>query len=151
MAEPQPRRIVFGVDTLQSVRPPKQPSKAQQDRIARNATHPSQVDTSRPTTRTHAEPVNFPEPKAIPQRYELQPGTIKYSGWFGSSYTTEIGIVETQTLIDELGVRRPKKGDKGPAPSWHVKETFPLGEDSNPDYYVTRVGTRWIGQPKKTE
>lgn len=137
----------FGVDTIASVTPP---SQAEIDRIRRHATHPSGVDTSRPNPRIYAAPIHFPEPKAIPQRYELQPGTIKYSGWFGDPVTTEIGIVETQTLIDELAVRRPKKGKNGPAPSWHVRETFPLGETSNPVYYVTRIGTRWIGQPKKT-
>lgn len=48
MAEAKP---VFGLDMLQSVKLPKPPSKAEQRRIARNATHPSGIDTSSPPRR----------------------------------------------------------------------------------------------------
>lgn len=54
---------VFGVDRIKDLKPAKKPSKAEQERIARNATHYNKVDTSKPPAKISADPIRFPEPK----------------------------------------------------------------------------------------
>lgn len=159
----QPRGIVFGVDTLQSVKPPKPPSKDEQVRIARNATHRSNIDTSKPIRipddqRPH---INFPEPKvreADGKRYTtLGRDSHVYNGRNGAEggryligdlvdlvaegeYITRL---EHPSLPDampsiELGFEKP------------IKLRTPNGEiiEFKGIAYGDRWGTIWDGMPK---
>lgn len=83
-------------------------------------------------------------------RYTLPIGTIKFSGWYGDAETEELGRIEERITVDLLGVKRPLD-EKGPAPSWKVRDLSPLGE-SQPEekpYVVARIGKRFIGEPRE--
>lgn len=84
----------------------------------------------------------------LPQ-YTLPVGAIMFNGWYGDEGTEEIGIIDEPTAVRILGVKRPPK-EKGPAPSWRVRNDFPLGQEA-PAYYVARVGKRFVGQPRSAE
>ena len=176
MAEPQPqsrpteaqvespkRRMVFGVDTMESVAPKKPPSKAEQERIANNAAHPSGVDTSRPLKKTAVKPILFPEPKTIERdgrRYTtIGKGSYLYdlpTGRTGPNgeWRRRIGDIEN-TAEEAVYVNRwPHPASKKMMPSIELRFEQPIlirdprtGEtvEFQGVAYGDRVGEDWDG------
>lgn len=85
------------------------------------------------------------EDETYPQ-FTLPIGTIKYSGWYGHEGTEVVGEIQgKKTTVEVLSVERPEK-DKGPAPSWRVRETA-VNEDGKiikNEYFVGRRGRDFI-------
>lgn len=157
------RRPVFGVDTMESVAPKKLPSKAEQERIANNATHPSGVDTSRPLKKTAAKPIHFPEPKTIERdgkRYTtIGKGTYLYNlptGRTGPNgeWRRRIGDIEN-TAEEAVYINRwPHPASKKMMPSIELRFEQPIlirdprtGEtvEFQGVAYGDRVGEDWDG------
>ena len=96
--------------------------------------------------------VLIPRTKEKYPRYRLPVRTIKFNGWYGDEETEEVGMLEEPITVDILGVRRRTK-EKGPAPSWKVRDLGPLGtsQPENEAYFVARIGTRFIGEVREEE
>jgi len=141
---------VFGKDTMDSVRPDPPITQAEAERIRRNATHPSGVDTSRPVHRSRGT-----RPEIHPERYEsattttrdtiaqytLPPDTIIFN-----EDGEEIGRIEKPTPANVTEIKRPEK-DRGPAPTFTFEAVYPLGKDQHRlSGIVQKIGELWVGQ-----
>lgn len=91
-----------------------------------------------------AEVVLQRENGSYPQ-YEISPRVIMLSGWYGEPDTQELGRVGKWTRVDILGVRRPQ-GERGPAPSWKVREVAETEFETGRGFYIGKRGKYFIGE-----
>lgn len=159
MAEPQPP--VFGKNSLKDY---KRISKAEEGRIARNAAHPSGVDTSRPPRRlpeSQRPHLRFPEPKVREvdgRRFTtVAQGAHLYSGPTGEANRIWVGDLEDLAAEFEYIKRWPHPALEDAMPSIELGVEKPIRLRS-PDgemveykdgvLYGDRRGTIWDGMPE---